>query len=139
VATEPSPDPFAPWRELVTMLEKAVNETANPVLKSGEFSLAANRLISGAVAAKKLAQDLTQRYFEALNVPSRNDILALTDRLQALDDRMIGIQSTLDQIAAPARRASLPPPPTRTRKPPASVSEAIPASIPARARKSKRS
>jgi len=136
MAAEPSLDPFALVRDLVAKLEKGINETANPVLKSSEFSRAANQVIGGAAIVKKLAQNLTQRYFEALNVPSRSDIVALADRLQALEDRMIGIQSTLDQIVAPARRTALAPP-RRTRQPPAPITEAVATPKPARTRKPK--
>ena len=124
MAAEPSLDPFALVRDLVAKIEKGINESANPLLKSGEFSRVANKVMSAAAVAKKLAQDLTQRYFEALNVPSRTDIVALGDRLQALEDRMIVIQATLDQMGAPARRAALPPP-SRTRKPPPSIDAAV--------------
>ena len=117
---EPTLDPFALVRDLVAKIEKGINESANPLLKSGEFSRVANKVMSAATVAKKLAQDLTQRYFEALNVPSRTDIVALNDRLQSLEDRMIVIQATLDQMGAPARRAALPAP-SRTRKPPPSL------------------
>jgi hypothetical protein len=124
MAAEPSLDPFALVRDLVAKIEKGINESANPLLKSGEFSRVANKVMSAATVAKKLAQDLTQRYFEALNVPSRTDIVALGDRLQALEDRMIVIQATLDQMGAPARRAALPAP-SRTRKPPPSIDAAV--------------
>ena len=124
MAAEPSLDPFALVRDLVAKIEKGINESANPLLKSGEFSRVANKVMSAATVAKKLAQDLTQRYFEALNVPSRTDIVALNDRLQSLEDRMIVIQATLDQMGAPARRAALPAP-SRTRKPPPSI-DAVP-------------
>ena len=124
MAAEPSLDPFALVRGLVAKIEKGINESANPLLKSGEFSRVANKVMSAATVAKKLAQDLTQRYFEALNVPSRTDIVALGDRLQALEDRMIVIQATLDQMGAPARRTALPPP-SRTRKPPPSIDAVV--------------
>ena len=137
-------DPFALFRDLVSKLEKGVNERAGPVLKSDEFASAANKLMSAAMVAKKLAQDLTQRYFEALNIPSRSDIVTLTDRLQVLEDRMIGIQATLDQMAGVKARAALPAP-ARTRKPPAAVIEmaasptSAPAPAPARAKAPARS
>jgi len=118
MAADRTLDPFALLSSLVAKIEKGINENAGPILKSGEFSNVANKLMSGAMVAKKLAQDLTQRYFEALNVPSRTDLLALNDRLQALEDRMIVIQATLDRMGAPPRRAALAAP-SRTRKPPA--------------------
>ncbi|CAM5795746.1 hypothetical protein [Rhizobacter fulvus] len=117
--TEPvSLDPFALLRGLVSRLEKGINTRAHPLMQTDAFARNANRAMGAALLAKKLAKDLTQRYFEVLNVPSRTDVLALGDRVQALEDRLIEMQHTLDQIAgreAPRRPAL--PAPTRTRKP----------------------
>ena len=122
MTTPKSLDPFALVRDVVSQLEKAINERAGPLMKSDGFASGANKVMSAAMVAKKLAQDLTQRYFEALNIPSRTDIIALTDRLQVLEDRMIGIQATLDHMAGARARAALPAP-SRTRKPPEPVIE----------------
>ena len=134
-------DPFVLVRDLVSRLEKSINAFANPVMQSDGFSNGANKAMSAAMVAKKLAQDLTQRYFEALNIPSRSDIMALADRLQSLEDRMIGMQATLDRIAGGAARRPSLPAPARTRKPPAPVLEVVVAPAlkrpPARTRKPK--
>lgn len=111
-------DPFVLVRDLVSRLEKGINEFANPVMRSDGFSKNANKAMSAAMVAKKLAQDLTQRYFEALNIPSRSDIMALTERLQSLEDRMIGMQGTLDRMAGGAAHKPALPAPARTRRPP---------------------
>jgi len=132
---EPTPlDPFALMRDLVSQLEKGVNEYANPLMESDGFAKGANQAMGAAMVAKKLAQELTQRYFEALNVPSRSDIIALGDRLQAIEDRMIGMQAALDRLAG---GAALParPAPSRTRRPPEPVIEVAAAPVPKRARK----
>lgn len=137
MATQPSLDPFALVRGLVAKLEKGINDSANPILKSEDFSRIANKVMSAAMVARKLAQDLTQRYFEALNVPSRTDIGALNDRLRALEDRMIMIQATLDQMIEPAARRTALPAPRRTRKPAPPVADAavvVPLAAAAKAR-----
>ena len=136
MAEPKSLDPFALVRDLVSRIEKGINEVANPIMKSDGFSQGANKVMSAAMVAKKLAQDLTQRYFEALNIPSRSDIVALTDRLQALEDRMINMQTTLDRLAGGGNRPALPAP-SRTRKPPASVVEVTAAPAARRTRKPK--
>lgn len=128
-------DPFALMRDLVSQLEKGVNEYASPLLKSEGFAKSANKATSSALAAKKLVQDLTQRYLEALNIPSRTDLLALADRLQAIEDRLLGMQETLDRLAGGSGKPVLPAP-SRTRKPPEPVIE-VAAAAPKRARKAK--
>jgi hypothetical protein len=123
---EPSSlDPFVLVRELVARLEKGINQVATPLMKSDGFAKNANKAVSAALVAKKLAQDLTQRYFEALNVPSRSDIIALGDRLQALEDRVVDMQGTLDRLAGGAASRPALSAPSRTRKPPAPVIDVV--------------
>jgi hypothetical protein len=137
VAEKPaSLDPFALMRDLVSQLEKGVNEYAKPLMQSDGFAKGANQAMSAAMVAKKLAQELTQRYFEALNVPSRSDVIALGDRLQAIEDRMIGMQATLDRLAGGAAKPALPAP-SRTRRPPEPVIEVAAAPVHKRTRKAK--
>ena len=129
-------DPFALVRGLVSQLEKGINERANPLLKSDRFASVANKALGAGMIAKKLAQGLNQSYFEALNVPSRSDILALGDRLQVIEDRMIGVQAALDRLAGGAARPTLPAP-SRTRKPPQPVIDIAAVPAPRRTRKAK--
>jgi hypothetical protein len=132
------PDPFALFRDWMSQMEKGVNQYAGPVMKTEGFARDANSMMAAQMTAKKLAEELSQRYFEAFNIPSRSDILALTDRMQMLEDRMIAIQSSLDRLAGGPSRSALPAP-ARTRKPPAPVVEVAPtpAPTPKRARKSR--
>ena len=118
-------DPFALVRDLVSRLEKSINARANPLMRTDAFARNANRAVSAAMVAKKLAKDLTQRYFEVLNVPSRSDVLALGDRVQGLEDRLIDIQATLDRLAGGAVRRHALAAPARTRKPPVPVIEVV--------------
>jgi len=136
MAEPTSPDPFALMRDLVSQLEKGVNDYAKPLMESDNFAKGANQAMSAAMVAKKLAQELTRRSFEALNVPSRSDIIALGDRLQAIEDRMIGMQATLDRLAGGGARPALPAP-SRTRRPPEPVIEIAAAAVPRRARKAR--
>jgi hypothetical protein len=126
MAAPASLDPFSLVRDVVSQVEKFVNEHAGPVMKSDGFASGANKLMSVAMVAKKLAQDLTQRYLEALNVPSRRDVITLGDRLQALEDRMIGMQSSLDHLSGRSLRSARPTP-SRTRKPPSAIEVVAPA------------
>src|SRR5258705_11176235 len=124
-------DPFALMRDLVSQLEKGANDFARPLMESDGFAQGANQVTSAALVAKKLAQKLSQRSLEALNVPSRADILALGDRLQAIEDRMIGMQATLDRMPGSPAKSTLSAP-SRTRKPPAPVVDVAAAPVPRR-------
>ena len=120
---EPSSlDPFALWRDLVSQMEKGVNELADPTMKSDEFAKVMNKVLSASVAGKTLKREMMNRYFGALNLPTRTDIDALNDRLQAIEDRIIGMSATLDRLAGVKPRAGTGltvATPSRTRRPPA--------------------
>ena len=138
MAQPPSLDPFALWRDLVSQMEKGANQFADPALKSDEFAKVANKVLSASVAGKALKLEMMNRYFGALNLPTRTDIDALSDRLQAIEDRLIGMSATLDRLAGVKLRAGTGlavAGPARTRKPPPAVPEAAPAPPPAPARK----
>ena len=132
MAAQPSLDPFVLIRKLVGTLEKKLNDTARPIMGSEDFSRAANQVMSGIAVLRKLLQELSRRYFESLNIPSRADVVALSDKLQDLEDRIIGIQATLDQMQGATRKTALPGP-SRTKKPPGtSQATRQPASQPTR-------
>lgn len=130
-----STDPFVLMRDLLSQLEKGINAYASPLLKSDGFAKSANQAMSSAMVAKTLVQDPTQRTFEALNIPTRSDLSALADRLQAIEDRLIGMQQTLDGLAGRSGKPASPAP-SRTRKPPQPVTE-VAAAAPKRARRAK--
>ncbi len=119
-------DPFAPWRDLVSQMEKGVNEFAASGMKSDEFASAMGKALSASVAGKALKQAMLGRYLGALNLPTRTDIEALSGRLQAVEDRLIGLQTTLDRIAGVKPLAAAGAMPPRTRKPPAAARKGRP-------------
>jgi len=141
---EPSSlDPFALWRDLVSQMEKGANEFADPGMKSDEFAQVMNKVLSASLAGKAMKREMLNRYFGSLNLPTRSDIEALGHRLQAIEDRMIGISATLDRLAGVKPRAGAGlsvAAPSRTRRPPPPVQDATPAAVaaPAAARKSRK-
>lgn len=111
-------DPLAMWREMLAQVEKGVNQLASQSVKSEKFAKAANQLSSANRARRKMTQALVSRYSEEFNLPTHSDIEAINERLQALEDRIVEIATTLKRLAdalAPVASASGP---ARTRKPP---------------------
>ena len=140
MAELPSLDPFAFWRDLVSQVEKGVIDFAGQSMKSDGVANGMNKALSASLVTKKVTKELMQRYFEALNLPTRPDIQALGERLQKIEDRLIGISATLDRLAGgkPLGHAGLTlPVPSRTRKPPVREPVAV-APAPVAPRKSKK-
>ena len=122
-------DPLGIWRDLAPRLEKGLERLANRGVKSDAFARGMHGALRASLIASKLRRALQDRLFEALNLPSRTDLLALGDRLQAVEDSVIGLSAALERSAGsgvPAR-AGLPAPPPRTRRPApdAAVLEAV--------------
>lgn len=126
-------DPFGIWRFVGTKLEKALVDVGNRGVRSDEFAKLMHKALAASLVTSSLAKSLMQRAQELLNVPTRTDIQALGDRLQIIEDRLIGIASSVDMVSGKASRPAvlrLASPP-RTRRPPrAAVPEPPPAPAP---------
>ena len=112
-------DPFGIWRFVGTRLEKALVEASNRGVRSDEFAKLTHKALGASLVVSNLVKSLTQRAQELLNVPTRADIQALGERLQTIEDRLVGIASSVDMASSPTRRPAalqLASPP-RTRKP----------------------
>lgn len=115
-------DPFDLLRGLGARLEKGLEEVANRGVKSDGFAQTVQKAMGASLTAKKITDELQNRLLAALNMPSRADILALGERLQMVEDRIIALASSLDRLAGerlPMRTVLPLPAPPRTRKPPA--------------------
>lgn len=114
-------DPFGIWRFVGTQLEKVLVEAGNRGVRSDEYAKLMHKALGASLVTSNLAKSLLQRTQELLNVPSRTDIQALGDRLQSIEDRLIGIASSVDTSPDRSSRPVVqrPATPPRTRKPPA--------------------
>lgn len=127
-------DPFGIWRAIGLQLEKGLVELGNRGVSSDGFAKVTHTVLGASLVARKLRLSLTQRVQELLNVPTRADIQALGERLQVIEEHLVGIAAAVDppQPGKPRGRTALRlASPPRTRKPP--PSEPAPAVV-ARAR-----
>lgn len=119
MANENPPDPAAMFREFVTNWERNINSVANQVMGTESFS----RLMQEAQRMQLVLQQATSeamgRRLAALNMPTREDIIRLAEKLTEVDRRLMRIEASLDGdatvVADDAPRAAKP----RTRQPPA--------------------
>ena len=119
MANESPPDPAAAFRELVTTWERNINSVANQVMGTESFS----RLMQEAQRMQLVVQQATSeamgRRLAALNMPTREDIIRLAEKLSEVERRLMRIEASIDKDAAvvpdDASRAARP----RTRQPPA--------------------
>jgi hypothetical protein len=120
-------DPLATWRDLLSQWEQGMNTIANRAMGSDEYSSSMN----GAMSATLKLQE-TMRQFMAVqlanaNLPSRAEVQAIAERVGGLEARLDRITALLERIVAPAAPGSADAPPAaepararppRTKKPP---------------------
>ena len=121
-------DPIEAWRQWLTESERQWNAFLNQLMGTEEFSAGMARMMEVSLRGQKEAADLMGRWLESLNLPSRGDILALGDRLSALEARLltlaerIPVPPSADDGAANLAPAPAQPRPPRTRRPTADSS-----------------
>ena len=119
------------WRDMVAQWEKGLNSLANTTMASDEFSSTANGSMALALRAQQVMGSAMATYLATLNLPSRADVTAIADRLQAIETTMERIARSLEmqqpQVANGVpkrfRAPKKPPRPRRTKRPPG---EALP-------------
>ena len=114
-------DPVASWREWMTQSEARLNALFNEVMATDGYSRVMGGLTKVFVSMQKSMTEGMERYFTALSLPTRSDVIDLGQRLSMIESRLLSIENNLAKIAGPdARegesRAAVPRPP-RTRKP----------------------
>ena len=111
-------DPAALWREMVVQWEQGVNALATQVMSTGEFSRDMNRTMAVSLRIQKSTQELLGRYFDALNLPTKDDIKGLGVRLQSMEEQLIRMSAAIEQLAGTNGAGGLDAPPrvARTRR-----------------------
>jgi hypothetical protein len=122
------PDLSAAWLEWLAHLERTVNQAANSAMSSEGYRKGMNRALLGGVVTHELAHRAIRRLLKALDIPTRDDVAALGDRLRSIEEQLTQLHAILE-LAHPDAAASLHrplPSPPRTRQPPAPAGAAHP-------------
>ena len=124
--TDKNNDPIAMWQKMVGEMEKGFNSFANQAMSSPEFSQAVNRAGGVAAGAQKQLGELMEKYLVSMNLPSRDQVTGLAERLQSIEGQIGEIKSMLSQMAASSgisqgSDTALRPP--RTKRPPSEGGE----------------
>lgn len=119
-------DPVAMWQKMVGEMEKGFNTFANQAMSSPEFSQAMNRAGGVAAGAQKQLGELMEKYLVSMNLPSREQVTGLAERLQSIEGQIGEIKSMLAQMAASSgvsRSSDTALRPPRTKRPPSEGGE----------------
>ncbi|TGN88394.1 hypothetical protein EOW77_0012760 [Bradyrhizobium yuanmingense] len=118
--TDKITDPVALWQKMVGEMEKGFNSFATKAMETPEFSQAMNRAGGVAAGAQKQFGDLMERYLISMNLPSREQMTGIAERLQSIEGQLGEIKSILSQMSATsgAPQPGAAPRPPRTKRPP---------------------
>ncbi len=106
------------WRELIGQWEKGINTLANETMASDQFSGSVNQVMNLSLKMQRTLGETMAAYLTALNLPSKADVVAISERLASIENRLDRIVTAAERSAnghATTEPAVTMPP--RTRKP----------------------
>jgi len=110
---QPNLDPLSLWREMLGQWERGMKSLADHAPGSDEFSRAMHQVTSMGLRMQQNVGDMIGKSLTAMNLPTRNDLTAIHERLGRIEARLDGMTA-----GGPARESATPKPP-RPRRPPA--------------------
>ncbi|MGY4235313.1 SMC interacting uncharacterized protein involved in chromosome segregation [Bradyrhizobium sp. USDA 4449] len=118
--TDKITDPVALWQKMVGEMEKGFNSFATKAMETPEFSQAMNRAGGAAAGAQKQFGDLMEKYLLSMNLPSREQMTGIAERLQSIEAQLGEISSMLSKMSANSTGSPIDavPRPPRTKRPP---------------------
>jgi len=118
MANNGPPDPAATFRELVTTWERNINSLANQVMGTESFSRMMQEMQRMQLALQQATSEAMGRRLAAMNMPTREDIIRLAEKIGDVDRRLARIEAALEGNAAAAAENAPRTARPRTRQPP---------------------
>jgi hypothetical protein len=116
MAEQTNLDPLGLWRDMLGQWERGLNSVANQAMGSDEFSRAMHQVTSLGLRMQQSVGEAMEKSLRALNLPSRGDLIAISERIGRIEETLARIESAQNAAQpAPADK----PRPARTRQPPA--------------------
>ena len=120
---DPIADPIQLWREWVDQTERQWNSVLNEIMGTDQFGQASGRMMEVFLAMQASMNEATQRYFSALNLPTRSDLQEISDRLSGVEAMLHELSERLEAQQAPSAPPAARPRPKRTKKAPRKKAE----------------
>ncbi|MFT3717293.1 hypothetical protein [Pseudorhodoferax sp.] len=113
---EMATDPMAAWRDWFVQSERQWSEGLTRLMQDEQLARRMGQEIHAGLHRQKMLQESMAGPLGMMNLPSREDVLALSERIGRLEDAVARVEASLNRTAPPAT-----PRPARTRKAPAPV------------------
>lgn len=112
-------DPFQLFRQLVNQWEKIANDVGGQAMKTSEFAQGMQGATAFSLQVQQAVHDGMTKVLAAANMPSREDLAAIGERIAQLESQLSRIEAALGNAGQPSPAAAKP---KRTRKPPRAAS-----------------
>lgn len=106
-------DPFGMFRDMVNQWEKATNEFGGKVAGSSEFAQSMQGATAMSLQIQQAVHEGMTKVLAATNIPSRDDLAALGERVGSMEAQLARIEAALGATATTGK-----PKPKRTKQPP---------------------
>ncbi|MEH6558292.1 MAG: hypothetical protein V7708_10870 [Oceanicoccus sp.] len=118
---EESEKPSATFNDWVGQWERAVDKFSNQLMGTSEFSQSMNLMQNMQLEYQRAFGEQMAKQLANFNMPSRDDILELSEVIRDMDRRMARVETSLNKLEkgqdGGAKKKSTSPP--RTKRPPA--------------------
>jgi hypothetical protein len=117
-------EPMALWRDWFVKSEKAWSQALTEMMGDERFSKEMGRQMQEALHTHRMFSESMGQYLAHFNLPSRSDVLDISDRLGQIEDALAALQVELREhrlllakadISTAAKDTTRP---TRTKRPP---------------------
>jgi hypothetical protein len=117
MAGETPTDPFAMFRQMVNQWEKMANDLGGKALSTSEFAQGIQGATAFSLQMQQAVHDAMTKVLAAANMPSREDLAGIGQRVAQMEAQLSRIEATLGATT----RAAATPKPKRTKQPPAAA------------------
>jgi hypothetical protein len=116
-------DPFeiwsgAKWQEMVQKWEHEINDWSGKVTENEQFGALMGQLTKVQLVAQNAFTEQMETLLRNLNLPSKAQVEALSERLDAIEDSIERVRLAVEALATSTAATPAAPEPKRTRKPP---------------------
>jgi hypothetical protein len=110
-------DPMRAWRDWFIGAERQWSESLSQLMKDEAVARAMGQDFNATLHRQKMFAEVVGQTLAAMNLPSRDEILALGERMGRIEDGLAAVQASITQLRlSPAVSAAVARPP-RTRQP----------------------
>ena len=110
-------DPFNAWRDWLSQFERQLNAFLNQQMSTDTYQRFAGGINRVVLDSQKAMGEMLARSTNWMNLPTRDELAALSERLAALEQRVKALEGTSATSNTTRSESSETPRPPRTRRP----------------------